>query len=189
MISRMLACQTLATTARDAVNDVHAPVLTIPYNDENGIHLDKWMDVHYKLNNQYSLWGGQTTINEQNFKLKYELIGYISPNYDTNESDHATIEGDLFKVKGYRMTLLVVRLLVVLLCTCNLVDGNSGDAIASVGYIKVEITDINATPETVESDGIKKDYTVGCTGNALDGVQAITWDEVESKVLAKIDDE
>ena len=68
-----------------------------------------------------------------------------------------------------------------------MVDGNSGDAIASVGYIKVEITDINATPETVESDGIKKDYTVGCTGNALDGVQAITWDEVESKVLAKID--
>ena len=182
------ACQTLATTASDAVNDVHAPVLTIPYNDEKGIHLDNWMDVHYKLNNQYSLWGGQTTINEQNFKLKYELIGYISPNYDTNESDHATIEGDLFKVKGYKDDATGRQIIGrTPLVRVTLVDGNSGDAIASVGYIKVEITDINATPETVESDGIKKDYTVGCTGNALDGVQAITWDEVESKVLAKID--
>ena len=96
------SCQTLATTAESAVKDVHAPVLTIAYNDVDGIHLDDWMDVHYKINNQYALWGGQTTINEQNFKLKYELIGYISPNYDTNESDHATIEGDLFKVKGYK---------------------------------------------------------------------------------------
>ena len=182
------ACQTLATTASDAVNDVHAPVLTIPYNDEKGIHLDNWMDVHYKINNQYALWGGQTTINEQNFKLKYELIGYISPNYDTNESDHATIEGDLFKVKGYKDDATGRQIIGrTPLVRVTLVDGNSGDAIASVGYIKVEITDINATPETVESDGIKKDYTVGCAGNVLDGVQAITWDEVESKVLAKID--
>ena len=182
------SCQTLATTAESAVNDVHAPVLSIAYNDVEGIHLDDWMDVHYKVNNQYALWGGQTTINEQNFKLKYELIGYISPNYDTNESDHATIEGDLFKVKGYKDDATGRQIIGrTPLVRVTLVDGNSGDAIASVGYIKVEITDVNATPETVESDGIKKDYTVGCTGNVLDKVQAITWDEVESKVLAKID--
>ena len=171
------SCQTLATTAESAVKDVHAPVLTIAYNDVDGIHLDDWMDVHYKINNQYALWGGQTTINEQ-----------ISPNYDTNESDHATIEGDLFKVKGYKDDATGRQIIGrTPLVRVTLVDGNSGDAIASVGYIKVEITDINATPETVESDGIKKDYTVGCTGNALDKLQAITWDEVESKVLAKID--
>ena len=182
------SCQTLASTAESAVKDVHAPVLSIAYNDVDGIHLDDWMDVHYKVNNQYALWGGQTTINEQKFKLKYELIGYISPNYDTNESDHATIEGDLFKVKGYKDDATGRQIIGrTPLVRVTLVDGNSGDAIASVGYIKVEITDINATPETVESDGIKKDYTVGCTGNALDKVQAITWDEVESKVLAKID--
>ena len=182
------SCQTLATTAESAVKDVHAPVLSIAYNDVDGIHLDDWMDVHYKVNNQYALWGGQTTINEQKFKLKYELIGYISPNYDTNESDHATIEGDLFKVKGYKDDATGRQIIGrTPLVRVTLVDGNSGDAVASVGYIKVEITDVNATPETVESDGIKKDYTVGCTGNALDKVQAITWDEVESKVLAKID--
>ena len=182
------SCQTLATTAESAVKDVHAPVLSIAYNDVDGIHLDEWMDVHYKVNNQYALWGGQTTINEQKFKLKYELIGYISPNYDTNESDHATIEGDLFKVKGYKDDATGRQIIGrTPLVRVTLVDGNSGDAVASVGYIKVEITDVNATPETVESDGIKKDYTVGCTGNALDKVQAITWDEVESKVLAKID--
>ena len=182
------SCQTLATTAESAVKDVHAPVLSIAYNDVDGIHLDDWMDVHYKVNNQYALWGGQATINEQNFKLKYELIGYISPNYDTNESDHATIDGDLFKVKGYKDDATGRQIIGrTPLVRVTLVDGNSGDAIASVGYIKVEITDVNATPETVESDGIKKDYTVGCTGNALDKVQAITWDEVESKVLAKID--
>ena len=182
------SCQTLATTAESAVKDVHAPVLSIAYNDVDGIHLDDWMDVHYKVNNQYALWGGQTTINEQKFKLKYELIGYISPNYNTNESDHATIEGDLFKVKGYKDDATGRQIIGrTPLVRVTLVDGNSGDAVASVGYIKVEITDVNATPETVESDGIKKDYTVGCTGNALDKVQAITWDEVESKVLAKID--
>lgn len=182
------SCQTLATTAESAVKDAHAPVLSIAYNDVDGIHLDDWMDVHYKVNNQYALWGGQATINEQNFKLKYELIGYISPNYDTNESDHATIEGDLFKVKGYKDDATGRQIIGrTPLVRVTLVDGNSGDAIASVGYIKVEITDVNATPETVESDGIKKDYTVGCTGNVLDKVQAITWDEVESKVLAKID--
>ena len=182
------SCQTLASTAESAVKDVHAPVLSIAYNDVDGIHLDDWMDVHYKVNNQYALWGGQTTINEQKFKLKYELIGYISPNYDTNESDHATIEGDLFKVKGYKDDATGRQIIGrTPLVRVTLVDGNSGDAVASVGYIKVEITDVNATPETVESDGIKKDYTVGCTGNALDKVQAITWDEVESKVLAKID--
>ena len=182
------SCQTLAATAESAVKDVHAPVLSIAYNDVDGIHLDDWMDVHYKVNNQYALWGGQTTINEQKFKLKYELIGYISPNYDTNESDHATIEGDLFKVKGYKDDATGRQIIGrTPLVRVTLVDGNSGDAVASVGYIKVEITDVNATPETVESDGIKKDYTVGCTGNALDKVQAITWDEVESKVLAKID--
>ena len=152
------SCQTLATTAESAVKDVHAPVLTIAYNDEDGIHLDDWMDVHYKINNQYALWGGQTTINEQKFKLKYELIGYISPNYDTNESDHATIEGDLFKVKGYKDDATGRQIIGrTPLVRVTLVDGNSGDAIASVGYIKVEITDVNATPETVESDGIKKD--------------------------------
>ena len=182
------SCQTLATTAESAVKDVHAPVLSIAYNDVDGIHLDDWMDVHYKVNNQYALWGGQATINEQNFKLKYELIGYISPNYDTNESDHATIDGDLFKVKGYKDDATGRQIIGrTPLVRVTLVDGNSGDAIASVGYIKVEITDVKATPETIESDGIKKDYTVGCTGNALDKVQAITWDEVESKVLAKID--
>ena len=181
-------CQSLATTAEAAVNHQYAPTLSIAYNDVNGIHLDEWMDVHYKINDTPALWGGQNTVNKRNFKLKYELIGYISPNYNTNESAHATINGDHFTVKGYKDDAAGRQIIGrTPLVRVTLVDGNSNNAIAAVGYIKVKITDVNATPLTVTSDGIKQDYTVACAGNALDGKIAVTWDEIESKVLKEVD--
>ena len=181
-------CQSLATTAEAAVNHPYAPTLSIAYNDVNGIHLDEWMDVHYKINDTPALWGGQNTVNKRNFKLKYELIGYISPTYNTNESAHATINGDLFTVKGYKDDAAGRQIIGrTPLVRVTLVDGNSNNAIAAVGYIKVKITDVNATPLTVTSDGIKKDYTVACAGNALDKELAVTWDEIESKVLKEVD--
>ena len=181
-------CQSLATTAEAAVNHPHAPTLSIAYNDVKGIHLDEWMDVHYMINDTPALWGGQNTVNKRNFKLKYELIGYISPTYNTNESAHATINGDLFTVKGYKDDAAGRQIIGrTPLVRVTLVDGNSNNAIAAVGYIKVKITDVNATPLTVTSDGIKKDYTVACAGNALDKELAVTWDEIESKVLKEVD--
>ena len=181
-------CQSLATTAEAAVNHPYVPTLSIAYNDVNGIHLDEWMDVHYKINDTPALWGGQNTVNKRNFKLKYELIGYISPNYNTNESAHATISGDHFTVKGYKDDAAGRQIIGrTPLVRVTLVDGNSNNAIAAVGYIKVLITDVNATPLTVTSDGIKKNYTVACAGNALDGQIAVTWDEIESKVLKEVD--
>ena len=120
--------------------------------------------------------------------MKYELIGYISPTYNTNESAHATINGDLFTVKGYKDDAAGRQIIGrTPLVRVTLVDGNSNNAIAAVGYIKVKITDVNATPLTVTSDGIKKDYTVACAGNALDKELAVTWDEIESKVLKDVD--
>ena len=182
------ACQSLAITAKAAVEDENMPTLSIAYNDVNGIHLDEWMDVHYKINGTSALWGGQETINKRDFKLKYELIGYISPNYNTNESAHATISGDLFTVKGYKDDAAGRQIIGrTPLVRVTLVDGNSNNAIAAVGYIKVKITDVNATPLTVTSNGIKKDYTVACAGNALDGQIAVTWDEIESNVLKEVD--
>ena len=181
-------CQLLAITAKDAVEGANMPTLSIAYNDVKGIHLDEWMDVHYKINGTSALWGGQETINKRDFKLKYELIGYISPTYNTNESAHATINGDLFTVKGYKDDAAGRQIIGrTPLVRVTLVDGNSNNAIAAVGYIKVKITDVNATPLTVTSDGIKQDYTVACTGNALDGKIAVTWDEIESKVLKEVD--
>ena len=180
-------CQSLAITAKDALEE-EMPTLSIAYNDVKGIHLDEWMDVHYKINGTSALWGGQETINKRDFKLKYELIGYISPTYNTNESAHATINGDLFTVKGYKDDAAGRQIIGrTPLVRVTLVDGNSNNAIAAVGYIKVKITDVNATPLTVTSDGIKKDYTVACAGNALDGEIAVTWDEIESKVLKDVD--
>ena len=180
-------CQSLAITAKDALEE-EMPTLSIAYNDVKGIHLDEWMDVHYKINGTSALWGGQETINKRDFKLKYELIGYISPTYNTNESAHATINGDLFTVKGYKDDAAGRQIIGrTPLVRVTLVDGNSNNAIAAVGYIKVKITDVNATPLTVTSDGIKQDYTVACTGNALDGKIAVTWDEIESKVLKEVD--
>ena len=181
-------CQDLAITAKDAVEGKNMPTLSIAYNDVKGIHLDEWMDVHYKINGTSALWGGQETINKRDFKLKYELIGYISPTYNTNESAHATINGDLFTVKGYKDDAAGRQIIGrTPLVRVTLVDGNSNNAIAAVGYIKVKITDVNATPLTVTSDGIKQDYTVACAGNALDGKIAVTWDEIESKVLKEVD--
>ena len=181
-------CQDLAITAKEAVEGEGMPTLSIAYNDVKGIHLDEWMDVHYKINGTSALWGGQETINKRDFKLKYELIGYISPKYNTNESAHATINGDLFTVKGYKDDAAGRQIIGrTPLVRVTLVDGNSNNAIAAVGYIKVEITDVNATPLTVTSDGIKKDYTVACDGNALYEEIAVTWDEIESKVLKEVD--
>ena len=181
-------CQSLAITAKDAVEGEGMPTLSIAYNDVKGIHLDEWMDVHYKINGTSALWGGQETINKRDFKLKYELIGYISPTYNTNESAHATINGDLFTVKGYKDDAAGRQIIGrTPLVRVTLVDGNSNNAIAAVGYIKVKITDVNATPLTVTSNGIKKDYTVACAGNALDGEIAVTWDEIESNVLKEVD--
>ena len=180
-------CQSLAITAKDALKE-EMPTLSIAYNDVKGIHLDEWMDVHYKINGTSALWGGQETINKRDFKLKYELIGYISPKYNTNESAHATINGDLFTVKGYKDDAAGRQIIGrTPLVRVTLVDGNSNNAIAAVGYIKVKITDVNATPLTVTSDGIKKDYTVACDGNALYEEIAVTWDEIESKVLKEVD--
>ena len=180
-------CDSLAITAKDALKE-EMPTLSIAYNDVNGIHLDEWMDVHYMINDTPALWGGQNTVNKRNFKLKYELIGYISPTYNTNESAHATINGDLFTVKGYKDDAAGRQIIGrTPLVRVTLVDGNSNNAIAAVGYIKVKITDVNATPLTVTSNGIKKDYTVACAGNALDGEIAVTWDEIESKVLKEVD--
>ena len=92
-------CVALAKTARGALNN--APTLTVAYKDdaESGskktIDLDKWIDVHYRINNGWAtLWGGQATVNKKNFHLEYETIGYITGANNTNESKHAKLSGN-----------------------------------------------------------------------------------------------
>ena len=182
----------LATTAAEAVNDAaNKPYLEIEYTDLDGIDLDKWINVHYKYadNPNDQTWGGQETINEKNFKLEYELIGYKASDTDnTNESAHATIKDNILTVHGVgeeptennRKIIGRTPLVRVIL------RDNNSNQIAAIGYIRVKITDKDAIDLIVKADAIKTDYRVLCyDADALDQT-AITWEKIENEVLGAL---
>ena len=182
----------LATTAAAAVDDnLNYPYLEIEYTDLDGIDLDKWINVHYKYdgNANDQTWGGQETINEKNFKLEYELIGYKASDTDnTNESKHATIKDNILTVHGVgeeptennRKIIGRTPLVRVIL------RDNNSNQIAAIGYIRVKITDKDAIDLIVKADAIKTDYRVLCyDANALDQT-AITWEKIENEVLGAL---
>lgn len=69
----------------------------------------------------------------------------------------------------------------------KLVDGNSNNQVAAVGYILVNIVDVNAGNITVDADAITNGYTVTCDDDAiLNNVTAITWLKVENEVLGQL---
>lgn len=180
----------LATTAREAVDD-RFPFLEIEYTDLDGIDLNKWINVHYVYdgNTNDQTWGGQETINEKNFELEYELIGYKAYDTDnTNESKYATIKGNILTVHGVgeeptannRKIIGRTPLVRVIL------RDNNSNQIAAIGYIRVKITDKDAIDLIVEADAITKDYRVLCNdANALN-VTAISWEKIENEVLGAL---
>ena len=187
-------CVALAKTAHGALKG--APTLTVAYKDdaESGskktIDLDKWIDVHYRINGGKSaLWGGQETVNKKNFHLEYETIGYITGVNNTNESKHAKLSGE----NGHILEAVGVnnengRQIIgrTPLLRVKLVDDNS-KKIAAVGYIKVVIEDIAQKPITIEDKfNADKVYTVGCSGDDVLGYKT-TWDQIENEVLADLD--
>ena len=181
----------LATTAAGALTSNVR--LQIAYNNAEGIDLDKWINVHYTVNgNADQLWGGQETINKKKFKLHYELIGYKADDSDnTNESQHATIDQNtnILTVHGvdeYTGNRNIIGRTPLVRVT--LIDQNTNDQIAEVGYILVEITDVIVGPVTVDDvAAITNGYTVNCFDETiLDNVRAITWVEVENKVLGEL---
>ena len=183
----------LATTAAAAISHsetgaYYYPTLEIQYDDEKGIDLDKWINVHYNTNgNADKLWGGQTTVNKKGFKLAYSLVGYIAPGHDTNESAHAKISGTTLTVNGYKEETGRQIIGRTPLVRVTLVDENTNKQVAAVGYIVVKITDKEIVPVEATADPIDNGYTVKCNpSNALNGVQAITWEEVENKVCGKL---
>lgn len=187
----------LATTAQGAIkaleNDPDIPYLEIEYNDEDGLDLNQWINVHYKMNGSETetTWGGQAEINKKNFKLKYELIGFFAGDTDqTSESERAQIDPETgiltLKVEEGTGRNNIGRTPLV---RVSLIDGNSNNQIAAVGYILVKITDVNAGNLVAEDNQvIVKDYTVQCNeALILNKENAITWEEVEEKVLGQLD--
>lgn len=188
----------LATTAQDAINalenDPDIPYLEIEYNDEDGLDLNQWINVHYKMNGSTTetTWGGQAEINKKNFKLKYELIGFFADDTDqTSESERAQIDPEtgILTLKVEEGTTGRNNIGRTPLVRVSLIDGNSNNQIAAVGYILVKITDVNAGNLVAEDNQvIVKDYTVKCGEDLiLDRENAITWKEVEEKVLGQLD--
>ena len=188
-------CLALARTAAEALES-GAPTLSVAYKDdaESGskktIDLDKWIDVHYRINGGWStLWGGQETVNKKNFHLEYETIGYISGRNETNESKHAKLSGE----NGHILEAVGVnnesgRQIIgrTPLLRVKLVDDNS-KKIAAVGYIKVVIEDIAQKPITIEDKfNADKVYTVGCSGNDVLGYKT-SWEQIENEVLGDLD--
>ena len=183
----------LAKTAAQAIahNDQGVydyPTLEIQYDDEKGIDLNQWINVHYNTNgNADKLWGGQTTVKKKGFKLAYSLVGYIAPGHDTNESAHAKITGTTLTVNGYKEETGRQIIGRTPLVRVTLVDENTNKQVAAVGYIVVKITDKEIVPVEATADPIDNGYTVKCNpSNALNSVQAITWEEVENKVCGKL---
>ena len=181
----------LAKTAADALTSNVR--LQIAYNNAEGIDLDKWINVHYTVNgNADQLWGGQETINKKKFKLHYELIGYKANDSDnTNESQHATIDQNtniltVHGVDGHEGNRNIIGRTPLVRVT--LIDQNTNNQIAEVGYILVEITDVIVGPVTVDDVApITNEYTVNCEdATILNNVRAITWVEVENKVLGEL---
>ena len=188
-------CLALARTAAEALES-GAPTLSVAYKDdaESGskktIDLDKWIDVHYRINGEWAtLWGGQETVNKKNFHLEYETIGYISGRNETNESKHAKLSGE----NGHILEAVGVnnesgRQIIgrTPLLRVKLVDDNS-KKIAAVGYIKVVIEDIAQKPITIEDKfNADKVYTVGCSGNDVLGYKT-SWEQIENEVLGDLD--
>ena len=182
----------LATTAAAAVDDnLNYPYLEIEYTDLDGIDLDKWINVHYKYdgNANDQTWGGQETINEKNFKLEYELIGYKASDTDkTNESKHATIKDNILTVHGVgeeptennRKIIGRTPLVRVIL------RDNNSNQIAAIGYIRVKITDKDAIDLIVKADAITNPYRVLCDDTQVLEETAITWDKIENEVLGAL---
>lgn len=188
----------LATKASDAVKlqsgSYTAPTLEIAYNNDKGIDLDEWINVHYDINGQADkYWGDQDEVNKKRFKLVYELIGYKASDADnTNESQHATINAEtnvltVHGVNGEQGSRKIIGRTP--LVRVKLIDENSNGQVAAVGYILVKITDVTTEPVKVDDiAAITSAYTVVCDNNtALNGVKAITWLEVEDKVLGLLD--
>ena len=180
------AAQAISHNSQTGVYDY--PTLEIQYDDEKGIDLDKWINVHYNTNgNPDKLWGGQTTVNKKGFKLAYSLVGYIAPGHATNESAHAKISGTTLTVNGYKEETGRQIIGRTPLVRVTLVDENTNNQVAAVGYIVVKITDKEIVPVEATADPIDNGYTVKCNpSNALNSVQAITWEEVENKVCGKL---
>lgn len=185
----------LAQTAAKAVekdkDGYVSPTLEIAYDNKDGIDLDDFINVHYNFNNtKDKVWGDQDEINKKKFKLVYELIGYKANDADnTNESQHATITGSILTVHNVGSTEADRRIIGrTPLVRVKLVDENSGNQIAQVGYILVKITDVASEPVVVDEIGaITNGYTVVCEdASVLNNVRAITWLEVEDKVLGEL---
>ena len=180
--------------ARNSAGEYTAPTLEIAYNKTEGIDLDKWINVHYDYNNSSDkYWGDQDEINKKRFKLIYELIGYQANDADnTNESQHATIDPDTHILtvhgidgeEGSRKIIGRTPLVRV-----KLIDNNTQGQLVTVGYILVKITDVTTDPIIIDKVApITPNYTVSCDpSNALNGVKAITWEEVENMVLDTLD--
>lgn len=187
-----LALTAAAAVSHNSNGEYSAPTLEIAYNKTEGIDLDEWINVHYDINGETDkYWGDQDEINKKKFKLVYELIGYKANDADkTNESQHATISSDnvltVHDVNGETGSRKIIGRTPLVRVT--LVDVNTNEQVAAVGYIVVKITDVSSEPIKVDDIGaIDNGYTVICDDNvALNNVKAITWQEVEDKVLGEL---
>lgn len=188
-----LAVTAAAAVSHNSNGEYSAPTLEIAYNNTEGIDLDEWINVHYDINGETDkYWGDQDEINKKKFKLVYELIGYKANDADkTNESQHATISSDnvltVHDVNGETGSRKIIGRTPLVRVT--LVDVNTNEQVAAVGYIVVKITDVSSEPVKVDDiEAIDNGYTVICDDNvALNNVKAITWQEVEDKVLGELD--
>lgn len=176
----------LCRTAKEAIED--EDTIAIAYNS-TGVDLDKWINVHYNIENNHETWGGQATVNKKNFEIRYELIGYIAGTNNTNESAHATITGSMLTVHKYNQPTVAGGKEIVgrkPLIRVTLVDKSNNDKIAAYGYICAKIvTSTEVIPAVVMPENNDR-YYLGCY-DAVNHEQTTTWLDIEDALLDSVD--
>ena len=169
---------------QDKARDEEYPVLS--FERGKSLDLTKEFKAYYHPNNSTDAVEFRASdMNNAGFKLKYELIGYLTKDKDakyTNQSERCEITSeDELKLKdakpGDEGRTPLIRVM--------LVDTNNDDAVAAVGYVKVAITEAIADPIVLtEPVDWKANYTLVC-GNEIFKTFGMSWKQMENDVLNK----
>ena len=179
----------VATTAAEAIEREDSvftyPYFTVAYNET--LDLDDYINAHYNASSDCGIFGDNNDISgdlsSKNFSIEYELIGYIWETDDTvgtdSESLYGTLDGSVFSATGVeaigRSPLVRV----------TLVDNNTNDQIAAVGYFVIVITDADDALVVADPSAADDGYYLACDDtedNAFEGY-VLTLDELTSEVL------
>lgn len=170
------------TTELNAINSNYTHDLV--WNDQNGIDLDKIVEVHaQRMLGVSGASQGEMILEDlkarYGLELKYELVNWTSGENKTEESaKHATLDGSILKATGINGEQTKASIGREPLVKIELIDTNNKNALVEVGYIKFQIVGEKAPDVTVNTYEATTYYLCG------GATSYIKWSDVEGDILA-----